>query len=519
MDDDLVVLEHPRAIKQSVHDIDENYNDNQRLSDADDDKESDSEATACPICFEPWNSSGKHRIVSLRCGHLFGRNCIEKWLVHGGAASSKCPQCNAPAKKSDIRVLFVAKKIVAVEDDGKEERLLKQLEEERRIKKVALEREASLQQQIQLARAEIIRLKEEIAQYKLARMLNDRTAVSYSFHKQIALSNQPTEECRCLQIDDHYRTAIVSRHNALMRVSLDASGYSVLTSHSKPIKSVACGLFKDGLVASVGMDCRLKLSSLSSASELAEWGLTSPGWSVAFDSIDRNVIYVGLANRRIAVFDIRRMQTAVKEAILVDTGNPPLPVHSLFMAKIGEGEKRVLVGATMNGVFVSEAYPDIRSLTSPIIRTVALEVTGLCSGLSTVDHQIFCALFRQPEPSAPAVIAIFTLLECEETGNLTVKLLSKFKTASGCTRLFSPCMFVDGRQTAEGKKEFTIAVIDEPTSAIHLWDVESMTGNCRLRCALPCNTSRPLYSVAHCDGVIGCLSDQHLFLYRSGQVG
>lgn len=27
----------------------------------------------CPICFEPWTSGGLHRVCSLRCGHLFGR--------------------------------------------------------------------------------------------------------------------------------------------------------------------------------------------------------------------------------------------------------------------------------------------------------------------------------------------------------------------------------------------------------------------------------------------------------------
>lgn len=26
----------------------------------------------CPICFENWANSGSHRIVSMKCGHLFG---------------------------------------------------------------------------------------------------------------------------------------------------------------------------------------------------------------------------------------------------------------------------------------------------------------------------------------------------------------------------------------------------------------------------------------------------------------
>jgi len=33
----------------------------------------DSAQSRCPICFDPWTASGEHRIVSLACGHLFGK--------------------------------------------------------------------------------------------------------------------------------------------------------------------------------------------------------------------------------------------------------------------------------------------------------------------------------------------------------------------------------------------------------------------------------------------------------------
>lgn len=28
---------------------------------------------SCIICLEPWTNTGKHRICSLKCGHLFGK--------------------------------------------------------------------------------------------------------------------------------------------------------------------------------------------------------------------------------------------------------------------------------------------------------------------------------------------------------------------------------------------------------------------------------------------------------------
>lgn len=41
---------------------------------------SDEALSDCPICFEPWGSSGDHRVCCLACGHLFGLSCIQTWL-------------------------------------------------------------------------------------------------------------------------------------------------------------------------------------------------------------------------------------------------------------------------------------------------------------------------------------------------------------------------------------------------------------------------------------------------------
>jgi E3 ubiquitin-protein ligase RFWD3 len=36
------------------------------------DSEDDETICQCPICFENWSNTGAHRIVSMKCGHLFG---------------------------------------------------------------------------------------------------------------------------------------------------------------------------------------------------------------------------------------------------------------------------------------------------------------------------------------------------------------------------------------------------------------------------------------------------------------
>jgi E3 ubiquitin-protein ligase RFWD3 len=41
---------------------------------------SDEALCDCPICFEPWGSTGDHRVCCLACGHWFGMGCIKTWL-------------------------------------------------------------------------------------------------------------------------------------------------------------------------------------------------------------------------------------------------------------------------------------------------------------------------------------------------------------------------------------------------------------------------------------------------------
>lgn len=62
------------------------------------------EGTAdCSICLQPWAANGDHRIAVLRCGHLFGKDCIERWIKE----RKSCPSCSDRAQSKDIRLLFV----------------------------------------------------------------------------------------------------------------------------------------------------------------------------------------------------------------------------------------------------------------------------------------------------------------------------------------------------------------------------------------------------------------------------
>lgn len=40
--------------------------------------EDDDDGSMCPICLDNWDTDGAHRLVSLKCGHLFGDSCIRR---------------------------------------------------------------------------------------------------------------------------------------------------------------------------------------------------------------------------------------------------------------------------------------------------------------------------------------------------------------------------------------------------------------------------------------------------------
>jgi hypothetical protein len=81
-------------------------------------------------------------------------SCIEKWLSSSAnSLKSKCPQCNAPAKKSDVRILFT-KSVVTMDSDEKE-KLAGEIQSERRLRLDAESRETQLQMTNQMLKSEL----------------------------------------------------------------------------------------------------------------------------------------------------------------------------------------------------------------------------------------------------------------------------------------------------------------------------------------------------------------------------
>jgi E3 ubiquitin-protein ligase RFWD3 len=80
------------------------------------------DGVTCPICFGEYTSSGNHRIVSMKCGHLFGNSCILEWYKKRKIVL--CPICGTKCSKSQLRLIF-SSKVVALNHE-KELKLVEQ---------------------------------------------------------------------------------------------------------------------------------------------------------------------------------------------------------------------------------------------------------------------------------------------------------------------------------------------------------------------------------------------------------
>ncbi|XP_041367491.1 E3 ubiquitin-protein ligase RFWD3-like [Gigantopelta aegis] len=316
-----------------------------KLSDSEDDSD------CCPICFDPWTTSGTHRLASLKCGHLFGQSCIEKWLKGQGG---KCPQCNSKAKRQDIRVLYT-KSIKAV-DTTERDQALKELEKEREARRRVELEGAQTRLQYQLAVGECNRLREEIdKQRRQLEALRSQASSSQSL-SNVETSSSSSSQCssdgrfvldRTVKIWEAGQCRVIAYSRALAAVvisqpsssplfpgfgvkkisAMDFKTTQFLTIHSKAIRDICFHpVVDDGILLSCSLDRTIKMTSIISNTVVQTYNSPTPVWSCVWNADDRNFFYAGLQNGTVLEFDIRNTTSFVQQ---LNTENSKSPVVAL----------------------------------------------------------------------------------------------------------------------------------------------------------------------------------------------
>ncbi|EDV98813.1 GH13524 [Drosophila grimshawi] len=90
-----------QAISTLADKLEETLNQNIELENINRKLHDDQNRTTCVVCFSETTEIGDHSIVSLPCGHLFGKNCITQWLRE----QQLCPKCRQECRVGQVRQL------------------------------------------------------------------------------------------------------------------------------------------------------------------------------------------------------------------------------------------------------------------------------------------------------------------------------------------------------------------------------------------------------------------------------
>lgn len=308
------------------------------------------EGNLCSICLDAWTNSGDHRLVALRCGHLFGQHCILHWLQIHKAGDRRCPQCKKKSTVKDIRPLYASK--IRVLDTSEQEALketIKRLEEE----KETLTRELAFERQLH---QEAIKIQNE-QQLKL-QQLQTQGILGHSLHlpatsKQIAaiaaqikiaqtsrIEVSRLGDCRVLAFNEWKGVLAASNRssNTPLFPNYGIKLYDIeefrlcqtIPLHSSPIRDLAFNPHRKDLLLSVSLDKTTKVFCTSTNSPLMSVNAEIPLWSCCWDGNNSNMFFAGSGNGVTLQYDLRNLHSEVSRLTTQgDAGGPVISLSSI----------------------------------------------------------------------------------------------------------------------------------------------------------------------------------------------
>ncbi|GFT02514.1 e3 ubiquitin-protein ligase RFWD3 [Nephila pilipes] len=286
----------------------------------------DDDGQTCTICFEPWTNSSEHRLVSLRCGHLFGRSCITRWLK---GQSARCPQCNARARKSEIRNIYA--KAVKVMDSTERDKALLELQKERELRRKAemTVNEEKLKymmsaQECERLKKELIEANKLLQEYRCGIKIEKSQSVKgkipvFSLEKSLEIAKNGG--CRIVDVCDILGMALVSQqsindlfpgHGFRKISTFDMKPSEFVLVHQKPIRDMAFHCH-DGLVLTASLDKSVKITNVLTNSVVHSYSHDSDVWSCTWDLDNPVYFYAGLKSGDVYLYDIRVTSRYVHE--------------------------------------------------------------------------------------------------------------------------------------------------------------------------------------------------------------
>ncbi|KAM9351648.1 E3 ubiquitin-protein ligase rfwd3.L [Symphorus nematophorus] len=500
------------------------------------------EGENCTICFEAWTTAGEHRLAALRCGHLFGFTCIQRWLKAQGPAA-KCPQCNKKAKRSDI-VLLYAPKLRAL-DNSEQESLKKSLEQEQSLRRKAELESAQYKLKLQVvtnkygqAQQELQELRALMAQagrnsvpssssssssapstsllLGLSQRADGSRTAQYSFSKAVLVSQAGgsrvlsyCEPLSCLlasQPSPHSTLVPGCGVKKVSVVNMKASQYVPI--HSKQIRGLSFNRQNDSLLLSAALDNTIKLTSLLTNTVVQTYNAGKPVWSCCWCLDNSNYVYAGLSNGSVLVYDTRDTSTHVQE---LQPLRSRCPVASLCYVPRAASSTfpcgGLIAGSLEGGCFWEQVNE-----TTYRPHVLPLENAG-CTDIQVETESRHCLVTYRPGRSNPSLRCVLMALnrtpqqDSSQLPSCSCSPVQTFSAGSSCKLLTKNAVF---KSPAGGGT--LVCAGDEASNSTMVWDAGSGSLLQKLPADLPVLDISPF--TVNGEHFLASLTEKMLKLYR-----
>lgn len=325
--------------------------------------------THCPICFGEYTFTGGHRVVSLKCGHLFGTECIEKWLH--AYKKNYCPTCSAPCRKTHLRPIFATK--VEAADTEKEKEIIDKYTKENETRK-ALE-------------MEILKLKSQIEILKSSFKLNSTVTkpttgskIHTRFVKYCRIHFFPDDSF--IEFDAINQAVIIScRKNGdfgLFKYSLSDFSINSFIKFGDIVRDFKISPFNDGLcLVAHGKD--VSLLNIYTENTIKSLSFDVNISAISFSRSNRDLIFI--ADMTGWFYSYNLISGGIKKAKVCDEN-----IHSIV------NTENILYIASVFGLYIHEG----NSYEQWLFKKFESNIPGICSGV-TSDGRNMLAVFRDAE--------------------------------------------------------------------------------------------------------------------------
>ncbi|KAF1800787.1 hypothetical protein FB192DRAFT_1382316 [Mucor lusitanicus] len=296
-------------------------NGNKRRMEESDSQEDDQDTTVCSICQKEWTNNGYHSIVQMKCGHCFGKFCINEYKRDKSKNSTfNCPLCGQLTKKRELRKIWPSKLIP--ENQAYLDELTLELKElDQRLAQLATQN-ADIQKEM-AERKVILNSFDSLqvvvpSQATSQEMVDSQTPQKFTLKSTVSSRGEFYHAVDLNPLEDMAVVSTLQRATGrygFRKINMyDPSVTEFIpTNHQNAIRDIKHS--PNGMLLSTGDDKTLKLTSITKNLVVQSYTLEAPSRTCALDDENPNLLYCGLTTGALMVYDVRNTRSYLSKLV------------------------------------------------------------------------------------------------------------------------------------------------------------------------------------------------------------